>query len=232
MTWMRFSALTARRRSAGTISTSPRAAAGGRGCPLSPVDRRLCHGRQPSDSKGSGYTHRSFRPDAVRHLSVTTAMHRPTVTQPDTRRDKKETARRAAFPQPGGRFRRWWQVLGSNQRRLSRRFYRPLLLPEVHAADQHIRHSRRRSAPWPSAMRPWASGLVHGRGGTHGRGRWERLRRPSARLYASELALQDACALSSSPSSPDSDPGRVSWAPRASVIRLFAASACPSMQCA
>ena len=37
--------------------------------------------------------------------------------------------RRAAFPQPGGRFRRWWQVLGSNQRRLSRRFYRPSLLP-------------------------------------------------------------------------------------------------------
>jgi hypothetical protein len=25
-----------------------------------------------------------------------------------------------------GPFRRWWQVLGSNQRRLSRRFYRPL----------------------------------------------------------------------------------------------------------
>jgi hypothetical protein len=30
--------------------------------------------------------------------------------------------------QPAGRFRRWWQVLGSNQRRLSRRFYRPLPL--------------------------------------------------------------------------------------------------------
>jgi hypothetical protein len=29
-----------------------------------------------------------------------------------------------------------WQVLGSNQRRLSRRFYSPSLLPEVHAADQ------------------------------------------------------------------------------------------------
>ena len=59
-------------------------------------------------------------------MSVTTATHRPMVTHPDTRRDKKETARRAAFPQPAGRFRRWWQVLGSNQRRLSRRFYRPL----------------------------------------------------------------------------------------------------------
>ena len=78
--------------------------------------------------KASGYTHRSFRPDAVRYMSVTTATHRPTVTHPDTWRDKKETARRAAFPQPAGRFRRWWQVLGSNQRRLSRRFYRPLPL--------------------------------------------------------------------------------------------------------
>ena len=78
--------------------------------------------------KASGYTHRSFCPDAVHHMYVHTATHRPTVTHPDTRRDKKETARRAAFPQRAGRFRRWWQVLGSNQRRLSRRFYRPLPL--------------------------------------------------------------------------------------------------------
>jgi hypothetical protein len=77
--------------------------------------------------QASGYARRSFRPDAVRSMSVTTATHRPAVTRPDTRRDKKETARRAAFPQPGGRFRWWWQVLGSNQRRLSRRFYRPLV---------------------------------------------------------------------------------------------------------
>ena len=83
-------------------------------------------------SKASGYTHRSFRPDPVRYLSVTTATHRPAVTDPDTWRDKKETARRAAFPQPRGRFRRWWQVLGSNQRRLSRRFYRPLLRATLH----------------------------------------------------------------------------------------------------
>ncbi len=82
--------------------------------------------KQAQIGKASGYTHRSFRPDAVRYMSVTTAMHRPTVTHPDTWRDKKETARRAAFPQPGGRFRWWWQVLGSNQRRLSRRLYQPL----------------------------------------------------------------------------------------------------------
>ena len=78
--------------------------------------------------KASGYTHRSFRPDAVRYMSVTTATHRPTVTHPDTWRDKNETARRAAFSQRAGRFRRWWQVLCSNQRRLSRRFYSVPLL--------------------------------------------------------------------------------------------------------
>ena len=89
----------------------------------------------PSDPKASGYTHRSFRPDAVRYMSVTTAMHRPAVTHADTRRDEKETARRAAFPQPAGRFRRWWQVLGSNQRRLSRRFYIPLLPAPFNASE-------------------------------------------------------------------------------------------------
>jgi len=75
--------------------------------------------------KASGSTDRSFGPDAVRYMSVTIATPCPTAAHHDTRRDKKETARRAAFPQRAGRFRRWWQVLGSNQRRLSRRFYRP-----------------------------------------------------------------------------------------------------------
>jgi hypothetical protein len=86
-----------------------------------------------------------------------------------------------------------WQVLGSNQRRLSLRFYSPSLLAEGHGADQHIRRSRRHRAPPPSAMRPCAPGLVHGRGRkTHGRGQWERLRRPSARLFSFDLALQDS----------------------------------------
>jgi hypothetical protein len=78
--------------------------------------------------KASGSTNRSFGPDAVRYMSVTIATPCPAAAHDDTRRDKKETARRAAFPQRAGRFRRWWQVLGSNQRRLSRRFYRPLPL--------------------------------------------------------------------------------------------------------
>ena len=60
--------------------------------------------------------------------SVDTATPRSTATQGDTPRDREETARIAENSQLAGRFRRWWQVLGSNQRRLSRRFYRPLPL--------------------------------------------------------------------------------------------------------
>ena len=40
----------------------------------------------------------------------------------------KATARETGKTQPTGYFRRWWQVLDSNQGRLSRRFYRPLPL--------------------------------------------------------------------------------------------------------
>ena len=39
----------------------------------------------------------------------------------------KATARETGKTQLTGYLRRWWQVLGSNQRRLSRRFYRPFL---------------------------------------------------------------------------------------------------------
>jgi len=77
--------------------------------------------------KADGYTNRATGTDAVRYTSVDTATYLLTVTHADTRRDKKETAPRAALTQPGGRFRWWWQVLGSNQRRLSRRFYSTLL---------------------------------------------------------------------------------------------------------
>jgi len=40
----------------------------------------------------------------------------------------KATARESGKTQLTGYFRWWWQVLGSNQRRLSRRFYRPRAL--------------------------------------------------------------------------------------------------------
>jgi hypothetical protein len=181
--------------------------------------------------KTDGAHRPSWRTDAVRYTSVDTATQRSAARQGDTPRDREKTARIAENFQLAGRFRRWWQVLGSNQRRLSRRFYSPSLLPEVHAADQHIRRLRHDRGPRPSAMRPWAPGLVHGRGRKNPRtGQWERLRRPSAQLCASDLAFQDACSMSSSPSSPGSDSGRVSWGPRASAIRWFAASAWPSMQ--
>src|SRR5690349_12323142 len=89
----------------------------------------------------------------VIYTSVDTATHRLMVTNRDTQRDKKEMARIAENSQLAGRFRRWWQVLGSNQRRLSRRFYSPSLLPESNAADRRGRRPRCDSGPPPSAMR-------------------------------------------------------------------------------
>jgi hypothetical protein len=100
-------------------------------------------------------------------------------------------------------------VLGSNQRRLSRRFYSPILLFESYADDLRLCASRLDLGPPPSAMRPWAPGFgvravdrpsqaglrtatdqpTDGGGKGHGRGRWERLRRPSAWLLASDLAF-------------------------------------------
>jgi len=71
----------------------------------------------------SGAVNRLLRPDSVRHMSVTTATRRLTGAHHETQRDKTEKARETGNPQLTGRFRRWWQVLGSNQRRLSRRFY-------------------------------------------------------------------------------------------------------------
>ena len=70
----------------------------------------------------SGAVNRWLRPDSVRHMSVTTATQGLTAAHHETRRDKSKKARESGNPQLTGRFRRWWQVLGSNQRRLSRRF--------------------------------------------------------------------------------------------------------------
>jgi hypothetical protein len=76
----------------------------------------------------SGSVNRWLRPDSVRHMSVTTAMQGLTAAHHETQRDKMKKARETGKIQLTGYFRRWWQVLGSNQRRLSRRFYRPLPL--------------------------------------------------------------------------------------------------------
>ncbi len=104
--------------------------------------------------KPSGYTDRPTSTKPVRYASVDPATQRPTARQGDTRRDRAETARIAENSQLAGRLRRWWQVLGSNQRRLSRRFYSPYALPESPPADQRGRASRRESGLPPSAMRP------------------------------------------------------------------------------
>jgi hypothetical protein len=72
----------------------------------------------------SGYPHRSLAPIPVRHASVDTATQRSTARQGDTRRDRAETPRQHENSQLAGRFRSVWQVLGSNQRRLSRRALR------------------------------------------------------------------------------------------------------------
>ena len=78
------------------------------------------------DHGASGAVNRWLRPDSVRHMSVTTATQGLTAAHDETRRHNRKKARETGNPQLTGRFRRWWQVLGSNQRSLSRRFYRPL----------------------------------------------------------------------------------------------------------
>jgi hypothetical protein len=76
---------------------------------------------------------------------------------------------------PGGDISRGAEGMGSNHRRLSRRFYSPSLLPEADAADQRVRRSRRDSAPAPSATRPWTLNFggvrATDKGEMHGRGR-------------------------------------------------------------
>jgi hypothetical protein len=81
----------------------------------------------------SGSVNRLLRPDSVRHMSVTTAMQGLTAAHHDTQRNKRKKAREPGYAQATGHFRWWWQVLGSNQRRLSRRFYRPPVLIQLYA---------------------------------------------------------------------------------------------------
>ena len=101
----------------------------------------------------------------VIYTSAGTATRRSAALQGDTPRDTEETARTAENSQLAGRFRRWWQVLGSNQRRLSRRFYRPLSYPRPTPLTST--YTARGSFPGrgrpPCVRRHW--GLVHGRGG-------------------------------------------------------------------
>jgi hypothetical protein len=77
---------------------------------------------RPAPGTG-GAVNRSLRPRSVRHMSVTTATRRPAAAHDATRRHNEQTARRPRSSQARGRFSWLWHVLGSNQRRLSRRFY-------------------------------------------------------------------------------------------------------------
>ena len=93
---------------------------------------RRCRGPSVAVREIANGAHRPFKgTNPVHYTSVDTATQRPAALQGDTPRDREKTARIAENFQLAGRFRRWWQVLGSNQRRLSRRFYRPLRLSSV-----------------------------------------------------------------------------------------------------
>ena len=63
--------------------------------------------------------------DTVRYMSVHSWKQPDFHGHSGTTPTRKGAAREPGYAQATGRFRRWWQVLGSNQRRLSRRFYRP-----------------------------------------------------------------------------------------------------------
>jgi hypothetical protein len=78
------------------------------------------------DPGASGSVSRLLGPDSVRYMSVTIAMQGRTAAHRETQRDSGKAACEPGNAQAKRRFRRWWQVLGSNQRRLSRRFYRAL----------------------------------------------------------------------------------------------------------
>jgi hypothetical protein len=62
---------------------------------------------------------------AVRYMSVHSWKQPDSDGRRGTLLTSKATARELEGSQLTGYFRRWWQVLGSNQRRLSPRFYRP-----------------------------------------------------------------------------------------------------------
>jgi hypothetical protein len=66
----------------------------------------------------------------VRHMSVHSRKRLDSQGHHGTTTARSTTARTRVYAQAAGRFRRWWQVLGSNQRRLSRRFYSEPIPPQ------------------------------------------------------------------------------------------------------
>ena len=111
--------------------------------------------------------------------------HRPTPAYTRTRLDNSPRPIR-----PGqGLFQLVWQVMGSNHRRLSRRFYSPILLFEAYAANLPLCAPRRNFGPPPSAMRPCAGSRRRGdaRTGTDGGVRRLRLHAPIRAIVAFDL---------------------------------------------
>jgi hypothetical protein len=96
--------------------------------PVSAICTPAFSGRSPwEDHRNSRAGHRAACPaqhhgGTVRHTSVNPATQGPAAPRDDIPRDRQETARIAAEMQRAGRLSMWWQVLGSNQRRFSRRF--------------------------------------------------------------------------------------------------------------
>src|ERR1700678_3146257 len=84
-----------------------------------------------------------------------------------------------------GRFRRWWQVLGSNQRRLSRRFYSVHAVTIKYASDLRKCPVVVSCVLLLSAIRPWApSSSRRNSANRRGRRPWARSRGPVLRITA------------------------------------------------
>ena len=111
---------------------------------------------QEKSGGASGSVNRWLRPDSVRHMSATTAMQGLTAAHHDTQRDNKESAREPGYAQATGHFRWWWQVLGSKQRRLSRRFYRPPIPTHRNSHWPAVPYFPRREYRVLSVWRPWS----------------------------------------------------------------------------
>ena len=77
-------------------------------------------------------------------------------------------ARQHENSQLAGHNRRWWQVMGSNHRRLSRRFYSPILLFESYVANLRLYVPTR---DWVRRRPLCVRALGAGREATHGRAR-------------------------------------------------------------
>jgi hypothetical protein len=134
----------------------------------------------------------------------------------------RQDQRRTGLYQVRENFYRWWQVLGSNQRRLSRQFYSPILLFEAYAGNLRLCVPRFDFGLPPSAMRPCAGSRRRGvaRTGTDGGVRRLRLRAPIRDFVAFDLRCSRCHLAVAALPAPGS--GSVSRVARVSVMRWLA----------